>query len=159
MFLCPVWSKYFRNFFDLFTHQSFPTWKGFPQVGANSLCTCLYQSTVLISQENSSAVYSSQTGMFGFYEKLTQVFWAKQHSRIFPLVAFFWSSHFLHLAQTPNLVDPFHLNGQTALNQLRTFHLASFQCAWENCILRRIDRAQKMELVFFEAATDPLKPG
>ena len=59
----------------------------------------------------------------------------------FPLAAFFCSNHFLHFAQTPNLDDPFHLNGQTALKQLRTFRLTSSQCsACENfsllCIIQ-----------------------
>ena len=84
--------------------------------------------------------------MFGFYEQLTEVFWSKRQTafkqfRIFPLVAFFWSCHFLHFARDklPILTIHFSWMGKQHWSSLDLFTWlpsnAVVATGHQNCIL------------------------
>ena len=141
------------DIFDLFTFQNGflhgsnrYIHKKLSQGVAKSFCTFLHQSVAYmlickLPAANSSVVCILHKiwNVWLLREAHAGILAKKQHSGIFRVISCIWTK-----LPNPLKIDSTWM-GKTALKQLRTFHLASFQCASRhNCILHRIERVQKI---------------
>ena len=167
--LCPVWSKYLRNLFDLFTQQSFPKWirqrtfqqtsckKCFPQVGANSFSLACSNLQCWLARKTHLLCILHKPWGLAFTRSSHRYFGPNSIQEFFPWSPFSGPviSCILHKLQSWRSIP---LEWANSIEPAYNFSLGFLPMAWESCcILGALIARSKIGTRFFRTCYWPIE--